>query len=99
MPPGAPVRPLEAPKQWKTPSFPHQTVLASVSRVDPACRPQPQNAIDRELLAKLRACHADGSLHHLLHSWKLESPAVVQELLSLACTTSIATDAAAKRKT
>ena len=25
---GALVRPLEAPKQWETPSFPHQTVLA-----------------------------------------------------------------------
>ena len=47
-------------------------------------RPAPANAVDEELLAKLRAAHADGSLASTMRVWGLNGAAVTSELLLLA---------------
>ena len=47
-------------------------------------RPAPTNAVDEELLAKLRAAHADGSLASTMRVWGLNGAAVTSELLLLA---------------
>ena len=47
-------------------------------------RSVPANAVDEELLVKLRAAHADGSLARTMRVWGLNGDAITSELLLLA---------------
>ena len=48
----------------------------------------PANDVDHELIVKLKAVNADGSLAQLFTAWELNTPGVKAELLLLACTAS-----------
>lgn len=50
----------------------------------PAVRPKPADAVDRHLVARLHACHADGSLARELKLWGLSAAVITSELALLA---------------